>query len=460
MRRYYFDHAAATPLDPVVEKAMKPYWSAMAGNPGSLHWFGQQASAAVFVARETIAEALGCRYQEIVFTGSATEANNLALRGAVKSVLNDRNVLGVVNDKITDRTIRTTGTNRTMISAKPKIIVSAIEHESILDTCKDLEKEGVEVVYLPVSKKGIVDPAAVAKALDERTILVSIMYANNEIGTIQPIREISKIIADFRDRSHVENVRNGVVDKNKRASANGKTVRTIGTARTSYPLFHTDAVQAFNYLSCNVEELGVDLLTLSAQKIYGPKGVGLLYVRDVQVVVDDKTTGTARTVPLLEPLITGGGQEHGMRSGTENVPGIVGFAAAVKHTEVLREKEARRLRTLQTYFLKELHKFAPAVTLNGDWDKRIPNNLNIDIPPPADGKGSAQELVIALDLAGFAVSPGSACAARTCAPSHVLRAIGRSPVRAMSGIRITFGRQTDKKALDSLLRTLRNLLKN
>ncbi|MDE2020363.1 MAG: aminotransferase class V-fold PLP-dependent enzyme, partial [Patescibacteria group bacterium] len=248
MKRYYFDHAAATPLDPAVEKAMKPYWREIAGNPGSLHWFGQQASAAVFSARETIAKSLGCGYGEIIFTGSATEANNLALRGVMKSVLNDRNVLGVVNDKTTDRTIRTAGTDRTMIAGKPKIIVSAIEHDSILDTCKDLEKEGVEVVYLPVSKAGIVDPASVAKALDERTVLVSIMYANNEIGTIQPISEIAKIVSDFRKESRI---------RNKELGKNPNPI--IHNSLFDLPLLHTDAVQAFNYLSCNVEELGVDL---------------------------------------------------------------------------------------------------------------------------------------------------------------------------------------------------------
>ena len=430
MKRYYFDHAAATPMDPEVEKAMKPYWSAVAGNPGSLHWFGQEASAAVFAARETIAKSLGCHYSEIIFTGSATEANNLALRGAIKAA----RVVGM---------------------QKPKIITSVIEHDSVLDTCKDLEKEGVEVIYLPVSKNGIVDPNTVKAALDDRTILVSIMYANNEIGTIQPISEIGKIISDFRKR----------MANSKWQMANGKKAISHQPSAISHlPLFHTDAVQAFNYLECNVDALGVDLLTLSAQKIYGPKGVGALYMRRQMANSGSQIAGYKKSIRYqpfaISPIITGGGQEQGFRSGTENVPGIIGFAAAVKRTDALREKETRRLRALQTYFLEKLHAFDPAITLNGDREKRIPNNLSLDIPPSSDGKGSAQDLVIALDLAGFAVSPGSACAARTCAPSHVLRAIGRSPIRAMSGIRITMGRQTNKPAVDTLLRTLRKILKH
>ncbi len=444
MKRYYFDYAAATPMDPEVEKAMKPYWSAIAGNPGSLHWFGQEASAAVFSARDTIAKSLGCHYSEIIFTGSATEANNLALRGVIKGL--GFRVKGLEKNN---------QNNLTPIphTLAPKIIVSAIEHDSILDTCKDLEKEGVEVVYLPVSKKGIVDLIQLKDSLDDRTVLVSIMYANNEIGVIQPISEIAKIISDFRNERLASSV--------QRLGESKQNFKTLNPNRsTLYPIFHTDAVQAFNYLTCNVDALGVDMLTLSAQKIYGPKGVGLLYKRLASSVQrlggskqNFKTLNPNRST--LAPIITGGGQEHGFRSGTENVPGIVGFAKAIMIADALREKEVKRLKVLQSYLLKKLQTLAPMSELNGDREKRIPNNINIYLPPKKNDKGTAQNMVISLDLAGFAVSPGSACSARTCSPSHVLKALGHSDIRATSGLRITLGRQTNKQAIDALVSALR-----
>ncbi len=390
MKRYYFDYAASTPVDPAVVRVMTPFWAEKFGNPGSLHSFGQEASAGVFEARDKIARSLGCHYSEIVFTGSATEANNLALRGTVKSA-----------------------EFRVQI---PKIIVSAIEHDSVLDTAKDLEKNGAEVVFLPVLENGIVDIKKLESMLDERTVLVSVMFANNEIGTIQPIAKISEIIRNFR--------------KGKKSE-------------TDYPLLHTDSVQAFNYLNCNVNDLGADLLTLSSQKIYGPKGIGLLYVKKNL---------------KLSPGITGGGQERGFRSGTENVPGIIGFAKAVELADKMREKESVRLLALQYYFLKQLRKINSRIALNGDPKNRLPNNLNLHVPSRDGSKGSAQDLVIALDLAGFSVSPGSACSARVCSPSHVLKALGYSDEKAMSGLRVTFGRKTDKKQINALLVALKGQL--
>lgn len=366
-------------MDLRVERAMRPYFGKIYGNPGALHWFGQEASAAVFNARQKIAEILGCHYKEIIFTSGATEANNLALRGAVKNI------------------------------SRPKIITLAIEHESVLETCLELEREGVEVVYLPVDKKGLADLKKFKTALDGRTILVSIMYANNVIGTIQPILKISKIISEFK--------------KNK-------------ATNNEYPLFHTDAAQAFNYLDCNVSELGVDLMTLSSQKIYGPKGAGLLYISKKAKIA---------------PIITGGGQESGLRGGTENVPGIVGLAKAMEIADKERTKESSRLKILQQYFLNRTNTILPEVELNGDLESRLPNNVNLYF----SGRETAQDLIIKLDLAGFAVSPGAACAARICKPSHVLKALGYSDQRASGSLRISFGRQTDKGQIDKLLETLK-----
>ena len=265
-KEVYLDNAATTPVDPAVEAAMRPYFLEEYGNPGSLHALGQRAQVAVDTAREKIAHAIGANWRELVLTGGATEANNLAVFGVVRAV-----------------TVEARKTNPDFV---PHIITSSIEHKAILEPCAQLEKEGAEVTYIKVGKEGIVDPKDVEAALKENTVLVSIMYANNEIGTIQPIMEIAQAIRSYKLKAQ------------------------------SYKLvFHTDAVQAFQYLDCNVEKLGVDLMTLSAHKIYGPKGIGALYVK--------------KGTPLM-PLIMGGGQEEGRRGGTENVPAIVGFAKAVE----------------------------------------------------------------------------------------------------------------------------------
>ncbi len=226
--KIYLDYAASTPVDPEVEKAMRPYFRKIFGNPGSLHWFGQEASAAVFEARQKIAKALGAKYNEVFFTGSATEANNLALRGSLMSLKS--------------------------LKFEPKVIVSSIEHESVLETARNLEKSGVKVAYIPVDKNGIVRIDILKKELDEDTVLVSVMYANNEIGTIQPIKEITEIIKNFK----IQNPKSKIQ-------------------------FHTDAVQALQFLDCNVQNLGVDLMTISAHKIYGPKGIGALYIRNSEL---------------------------------------------------------------------------------------------------------------------------------------------------------------------------------
>jgi cysteine desulfurase len=399
MWKYYFDYAATTPLDKRVIKAMEPYCADVFGNPSSIHKFGQEASAAVFKARNKIAKLIGCDYREIIFTGSATEANNLAIRGIIKNIFEN----GEWKQK-----------------KLPQIITSQIEHESVLETCRDLEKEGLaEIVYLPVSKNGIVDLKKLKTALNERTVLVSIMYANNEIGSIQPIKKIAEIIANFK------------IEK-----------------KSFYPLFHTDAAQAFNYLNCDVKELGIDMMTLSSQKIYGPKGVGLLYIKDF---------GNFQGKRFISPIITGGGQEEGLRSGTENIAGMVGFAEAGQIVFDSKEKESKRLLQIQNYFLKKLKSISGRAdfVLNGPeiGENRLPNNINIYF------KGK-KDLIFKLDMAGFAVSGGSACSARLAKPSHVLKAIGCSDEKASESIRISFGRQTTRRIVEKLLLAFKKIIKS
>jgi len=388
MKRLYFDYAASTPVDPRVERAMRPYFLKYFGNPGSLHGFGQEAIAAVDASRETLARLIGADFRDIIFTGSATEANNLALRGSVSAWQAQHK------------------------GVRPRMIVSAIEHESVLEVARDLERDGVEVIYLPVDCTGMIDLEALSEALDERTVIVSIMYSNNEIGVVQPLSEIAAIVGGFRSR------------------ANGR-----------YPLFHTDAAQAFQFLDCDVRTLGIDMMTLSAHKIYGPKGIGLLYAKNVTVAK-----------PLyIESEIAGGGQEFGMRSGTENVPLIVGFAKAAELARAVQKKEIKRLLAARAHLLKIIKKAFHGVEVNGEdgIHAKLPNILNVYIPGHA-----AEDLVVKLDLAGVAVSAGSACRSRAMVPSHVIEALGYSKERAQSSLRFSMGRQTTKEEVVKLFSRL------
>ena len=296
-----------------------------------------------------------------------------------------------------------------------------MEHESVLETCEDLKKTGAEITVIPATGKGIIDLSKLKSAIDNRTAVVSVMYANNEVGTIQPIQKIAGIIGEFKKISQ----------------------------SAIYPLFHTDAVQAFNYLPCRVTELGADMITLSGQKIYGPKGIGILYIR-----------GLGGNNKKVNPIITGGGQEYGVRSGTENVPAIIGAGKAAELVSESREFETKRLRKLQEYFLMRIEKIIPKARLNGDRKNRLPNNINLFFPPNSVSQNkNSQDLIIKLDLAGFAVSPGAACAARVCQPSRVLKALGFSDERAFNSLRITFGRQTRKADIDKLLAAFKNIIK-
>jgi len=431
MKRIYLDYAATTPMDMKVKKAMAPYFSAPPaggfGNPGSLHFFGQKAMTAVDESREKIAKAINADFREIIFTGSATEANNLALRGVVKKF------------KIKDLRFKI-----------PRIIVSAIEHDSILETCRDLEREEIEIIYLPVNKQGIIDLKKLKESLNERTVLVSIMCANNEIGIVQNIAGISKIIKDFKKENFF----------------------------SKYPLFHTDAVQAFQFLDCDVNKLGVDLMTLSAHKIYGPKGIGTLYINSKlqtpnykQILNSKNKIQNKKTkiwdlgfgiwdLPVVKPLTTGGGQEFGLRSGTENVAAIAGFAKAVELVSNSRELENKRVRQLTDYFWRELKKLSPKAEINGLKDlrfmiydlRKLPNILNVYFP-----NQNSQDLLIKLDLNGIAVSSGSACSARATKPSHVLKAIGLSDKKIKSSLRFSLGKFTTKEEINRALKIIKKL---
>lgn len=383
MKKIYLDYAASTPVDPNVLLAMEPYFSERFGNPGSLHAFGQEAIAAIDDAREAIARALNAEFREIIFTASATEANNLALRGSVR--------------------------------ANSHIIVSTIEHESVLETARDLEQKGARVTCIPVDSNGIVDLEKIKESLTAETALVSVMYANNEMGTIEPIGEIAKIISAFREKN------------------NCKT------------LFHVDAVQALQFLNCNVVELGVDLMTISSHKIYGPKGAGALYIksRDRRNVRTDH----------LAPIITGGGQEYTFRSGTENTPAIVGFAKAVQASILVRENERERSAGLRDLLWSGVKEIVPDAELNGDSVNRLPNILNIYFPGH-----EAQDLLTKFDLNGLAVSSGSACRSRAVTTSHVLEALGHNKNRSRSSIRFSLGRPTSESEIIEALAIIKTAL--
>ncbi|MDO8582437.1 MAG: cysteine desulfurase family protein, partial [bacterium] len=385
------DYAATTPMDSGVEKAMRPFYSGIFGNPSSSHLHGQEASRAVFLARQGIAKALNADYTEIIFTGSATEANNLALRGAFEYILGKHPLFSPAEkrDSLSARHSALKSGDRAgapprcslehASNAPLRVIISAIEHESVYETCMRLKNRyGAEIIEVPVNDEGIIDLRALEAALNENTVLVSVQMANSELGVIQPIKEISKIVRNFRD-SGLKIQDSGI--------RNGKSI-------SPYPLFHVDAVQAFQYFKCDVTDLGIDLLTLSAHKIYGPKGVGLLYVRRL---MNPESC-------ILNPLVVGGGQENGMRSGTENVAAIVGFAKAVEIAEKLRVKESKRIAALRNALWKGIKKIIPDAELNGSASNRLPNNISVYLP-----SRPAQDVCIELDLMGIAVSPGTAC---------------------------------------------------
>ncbi len=364
----YMDHSATTPVDPSVVESMLPYFSEKFGNPSSLYTIGRQARRAIEESRQKVADLIGAKKEEIIFTGSGTESDNLAIKG-----------IAYRNRKKGDH-----------------IITSSIEHHAVLHTCKYLETQGFRVTYLPVDKDGLVNPGDVEKAITSQTILITIMHANNEIGTIQPIGEIGKI-------------------------AKGKNI----------PL-HTDAVQTAGKIPVKVDTLGISLLSMSAHKIYGPKGVGALYLRK----------GT-----FVEPQLHGGGHERNLRSSTENVPGIVGFGKAC---ELAKERlpEEEKLAGLRDRLIEGILEIKDSY-LNGHPVKRLPNNVNVRF-----SFIEGESMILNLDMKGVSASTGSACSSTSLEPSHVLMAIGLKPEEAHGSLRLTLGRGNTQEDVDYVISVL------
>lgn len=383
-KRIYADHASSTPVDRRVISRLKKSLTDVFGNPSAFHQEGVKAKKILEDARTRISGTLGAHPDEILFTSGGTEADNLALCGSVEAMRN----------KYPNR--------------KLHIVVSAIEHAAIIEASKKVSSF-VAVDFAPVDTDGYIDLLELKKLITKDTVCVSVMHANNEIGTVQPIKEISKIIRQERKQRD-----------------------------TDFPIyFHTDACQSFVYKSISVEDLGVDLLTINSSKIYGPKGVGALYKK--------------RNVALA-PLFHGGVQEFGLRAGTENVPLIDAFSFAVEINEKIKEKESKRLSKLQTFFVGQLQKNFPSVVINGGLTDRLPNNVNITLPG-----FSSESLVLYLDSAGISVSEKSACKSDEEESSHVIQAISGNKDSTSGSIRFSFGRSTRKKDIKKILITLKRI---
>jgi cysteine desulfurase len=383
MKRIYLDTAAGTTLD---RKVARIYKRALTlGNPSSIHREGVVAKEALESARAGVAQIMLAHPDEIIFTSGGTESNNLAIKGLA---------LGISQQ----------------LGKPGHIIVSAVEHSSVLEPARELEQWGWRVSYLPVNHAGLIDPQDLKAALQLDTRIVSIIYAQNEIGTIMPLVELRRVVDRFRKEQG-----------------------------TPYPYLHTDACQAGRFLPLNTRELGVDLLTANAAKIYGPRGTGILFKR--------------RAVPMA-PLLSGGGQEHNFRSGTESVAGAIAFKAALDQCEVMRFKEVVRLTELRDYFISRLLDLIPDTELNGDAASRLAGNINILV------RGvNAEWMVLGLDARGIAASTGSACSFNTKDESYVIMALGRTRAEAESSIRFTLDRGTTKRQVDYVARELAAIVK-
>lgn len=364
MRQVYLDYSATTPVKPEVLKEMIPYFSEDYGNPSSLYHIGFQAKEALQLARTRVAALIGASEKEIYFTSGGTEADNWALISAARAKKSKGN----------------------------HIITSKIEHHAVLHTCEFLQSEGYEVTYLDVDEKGRISLEDLKRSITEKTILISIMFANNEVGTIQPVREIASI------------------------------------AREAGVLFHTDAVQALGNVPIDVKELGIDLMSISAHKIYGPKGVGALYIKKGLV---------------LPNLLHGGGQENKRRSGTENLPGIIGFGKAAEIADRDYQEHVRQVRNLRDYFISEITSRVEDVTVNGDSQNKLPGNASVTFDFV-----EGEALLLYLDTKGIYASTGSACSSASFSPSHVLTAMGLPVEQVYSTLRFTIGDFTTKEDVD------------
>lgn len=371
MRRVYLDHSATTPVDSEVAQLMMTYYTEKYGNPSSVHTFGQEAKEGLEIAREQVAALIGAQANEITFTSGGTEADNLAILGATDAQ-------------------RKKGKH---------IITSAIEHHAVLETCEYLEKNGFDLTVIPVDEEGAIDPQAVAQAMRPDTILITIMHANNEVGTIQPIAEIGRI------------------------------------AKEKGIIFHVDAVQSLGKVPIDVKAMNVDLLTMSSHKIYGPKGVGALYIR--------------KGIKLT-PRVYGGGQEKKRRSGTENLPGIIGFGKACELAGQRMEKEENQLRVLRDKLIDGILERIDYVKVNGPrGENRLPNNANVSIKFV-----EGEALLLSLDMMGIGASSGSACTSGSLDPSHVLLAMGLDHATAHGSLRFSLGRQNTEEDIDYVLEQL------
>jgi cysteine desulfurase len=375
VKKIYLDNAATTPTDARVIDAMLPFFSQVYGNPSSLHAFGQEAKHAIEEARYIVAQFISAKQEEIIFTSGGTESNNSAIKGVAYARRDQGN----------------------------HIITSKIEHHAVLETCHFLEKQGFEVTYIPVDESGLIDPADVEKAITGKTILISIMHANNEIGTIEPIAEIGKI------------------------------------AREKGIYFHTDAVQTLGHLPLDVNELNVDLLSASGHKLYGPKGVGILYIK--------------KGVRML-PFMHGGDQEQGRRASTHNVPGIVGFGKAVELAKQEMAREIEQLTLLRDKLIKGILDNIEYARLNGHPKERLPNNVNVSI-----SYVEGESMLLNLDMEGIACSTGSACTSSSLEPSHVLAAIGLSHELAHGSLRFSLGRMTSAEDIDYCLTRILSIVR-
>lgn len=372
--KIYMDHASTTPVDSEVVKAMLPYFTDKFGNASSIHSFGREAKKALDGSRRIVANALNANPDEIIFTSSGTESDNLAIKG-----------------------IAIEGKNK----GRNHIITSSIEHHAVLNPCEYLGENGFDVTYVPVDRYGTVNPSDIENSITEKTCLISVMHANNEIGTIQQIEEIGKI-----SKEH------GIP-------------------------FHTDAVQTFGKIPIDVEKFNITLLSISGHKIYGPKGIGALYIKK----------GTR-----IEPLIHGGGHERGLRSGTENISGIVGLGKAVEIAQRDMEKEAKRLTALRDILSKGVLEIKDS-WLNGHPTKRLPNNANFCF-----SRVEGESMLLKLDAKGIAVSTGSACSSKSLEPSHVLKAIGLKPEEMHGSLRFTLGKSNTKEDIDYVLEVIPEII--